>query len=102
MFWKELSNLNVILKALFTDRHTLIELYRITLEQLRHQEWIYIQAILGTAILIPAFLIAIGFLFGSDSPVHSQYVPWIKGIIFGLSILLVFFLIPLLLILLMR
>ncbi len=74
------------------DREELIELYKTTLEELRHQEWLYVQAIVGTAILIPAFLIAIGFLFGSDSLVYLQYVPWVKGIIFGLAILLAGFL----------
>ena len=74
------------------DRKELIELYKITLEEMHRREWLYVQAIVGTVILIPAFLMAIGFIFGSGSPVYLEHVPWVKGIIFGLAILLAGFL----------
>jgi len=74
------------------DRDTLIELYKTTLEELRHQERVYVQALIGVVIIIPAFLVAVSFLFGGGSPVHSEYVPYVKGGIFGLGILLAGFL----------
>jgi len=69
-------------------KNQLIELYSIALEEFRHHDRIYVQAIVGTVIIVPAFLVAISFLFGNGSPVYSQYVPWVKGGIFGLAILL--------------
>ncbi len=74
------------------DRKELIELYKTTLEEFRHHDRIYVQALVGVAIIVPAFLVAVGFLFGGDSPVHSEYVPYVKWGIFGLTILLAGFL----------
>lgn len=69
------------------DRDTLIELYKTTLEEFHHHDRIYVQAISGAVVLIPVFLIAASFLLGKDSPVSSQYIPYVKWGLLGLAIL---------------
>jgi hypothetical protein len=73
------------------DRGTLIELYKTTLEELHHQETVYVQACVGLAIMIPAFLAAISFLFGEESPVPLAYVNLTKWGTFVLAMLLTTF-----------
>ena len=68
------------------DREKLIELYKITLEELRHQETIYVHAFIGLGILIPVFLTGVSFLFGGESPLRQEYVCWVKWIVFLLAL----------------
>lgn len=68
------------------DRSTLIQLYKTTLEELRHHDRVYWQALLGFAIISSVFLAAISFLLGEDSPVRQEYLLTVKRGIFSLVI----------------
>jgi hypothetical protein len=73
------------------DRKELIELYKATLEELRHHGTINTQAFIGLAIMIPVFLTAISFLLGSDSPICSGIIHVKRGILALACLLAIFF-----------
>lgn len=62
----------------------LIELYKVTLEELRQHRAIYVQSFIGLGIGVPILLTAISFLFGYDSPIKDQHIAFTKwGIFIG-------------------
>ena len=91
MILRVLNTLNTIMESMFFDRRTLVELYNITLKELRHQERIYTQLVTGLFIIIPIFLTAISFLLGEDTPINPKYINYFKWSIFCLLIILFVF-----------
>ena len=76
------------------EKYPLLELYKITLEELHHQERTYIQLVTGIFIIFPLLLTAISFLLGKNSPIIPEYVYHAKWSVFSflIIILLVFWL----------
>lgn len=74
------------IKKMNINRPTLIELYKTTLEELRHHDRVYWQALLGFALISSVYLAAISFLLGEDSPVRREYLLTVKVGIFSLII----------------
>lgn len=56
----------------------LIELYKATLEELRHQDTVHTQAFLGIGVVALVILAAAGFLLASDSPVVEEYLGHVR------------------------
>ena len=71
-----------------TDKKELIELYKITLEELRHHDRIYWQALIGLGVIITVFLAVISFLFGKDTPLSSEAVYSAKWALLSFAIFL--------------
>jgi hypothetical protein len=65
----------------------LIELYKTTLEELRHYDATNTQGYVGIVIVIPIFLTAVSFLLGENSPVGAQSVLSVKWGLFILALL---------------
>ena len=65
----------------------LIELYKATLEELRHYDATNTQVYVGIVIVIPIFLTAVSFLLGENSPVGAQSVLGVKWGLFILALL---------------
>jgi hypothetical protein len=70
------------------ERNHLIELYKTTLEELRHHDTINHQILAASGVVFSLFVAAIGFLFSRDF--HLQYVCWVK-----IGILVVFLVVEL-------
>jgi len=74
------------------ERNALIELYRITLEELRQHRTIYIQLFIGLGIIITILLATLGFLFGINSPViKPEFITLVKIFIMLGAVLFVAF-----------
>ena len=69
----------------------LMELYNITLEELRHYRTIYVQSFISLGIIAPIFLASIAYLFGDNSPILKDCVNFVKWAIFILLILVLAF-----------
>jgi hypothetical protein len=74
------------------DSKELIELYKATLEELRHYDTTNTQAYIGVVIVIPIFLTAATFLLGEGSPISPQSILGVKwGILILAFIFTIFF-----------
>ena len=77
-----------------TRLNTLIELYKVTIEEWHHQERIYVQAFVGLGIIIPVFLAAISFFFSRDSYLRLEYIHLVRWAIFSIAVIIgVFFIV---------
>ena len=60
----------------------LIELYKTTLEELRHHDRVHVEVLAGIVIAVSVVVAGTPFVLGQDSPIADTWQPFIKAGIF--------------------
>jgi hypothetical protein len=89
--WSILKNINNVIEEFSSNRRTLLELYRTTLEELRHHERIYTYLVTGMVLIIPILISGYGFLFSGDLLIKPEYINQVKWSLIIILIMLFFF-----------
>ena len=90
--WNILRNIKNFFDIANSDKNLLLELYRNTLEELRHHERTYIYLVTGMVLIMPILMSAFGLLLNSEiliKPEFTQNIKWV--FLIGLIILSIFF-----------